>query len=305
MTIQFPDIASYEAGVSLAGLPAVIVKATEDGGDTADRYVNPDFARARADAAARAVFLIAYHFLRKDNPAAEADFALSVIGAGVPSMVDAEASGVNLADILAFAREYNTRGGRLVLVYLPHWYWIDLGSPDLTPLTAAGIHLISSNYPGSYSDDGPGWQPYGGVTPLIWQWTSSARVNGVTCDMNAFKGTVQDLAAILTGAAAPAATDTYRYRATHNTHTPIAVDGRFGPLSTKALQYVVGTAVDGGWGPDSIRHLQAMLGVAVDGRQGPITIKELQARVGAAQDGAWGTETTTAVQRHLNAGTLY
>jgi hypothetical protein len=306
--IQYPDIASYQAGISLAGCPAVCAKATEDGGSASNRYVNLDFARARADAAANGVFFMAYHYLHTDDPAAEADFALSVIGTGVPTMVDLEAAGCTIADVLAFAAEYNAKGGVLALAYIPQWYWQSIGSPDLTPLAAVGIHVVSSNYPaGGYSDGGPGWAPYGGIAPLIWQYTDHAAVNGIAVDMNAFRGTVAQLAAVLkvdAPSAPPVDSTTYAYRATHNVDTPIVVDGDFGPLSVRALQFVVGTPVDGAWGPASIRALQQMLGVAVDGIQGPVTVRALQARVGTNQDGDWGPITTRAVQSHLNAGTL-
>jgi hypothetical protein len=68
-----------------------------------------------------------------------------------------------VADCLAFANALRGLGGVCTLVYLPRWYWQGtLGSADLTPLAAAGLHLVSSNYT-RYSDDGPGWEPYGGM----------------------------------------------------------------------------------------------------------------------------------------------
>ncbi|WP_052434516.1 peptidoglycan-binding domain-containing protein [Streptacidiphilus melanogenes] len=87
-----------------------------------------------------------------------------------------------------------------------------------------------------------------------------------------------------------------------NPFCPLAVDGSFGPQSTKALQWVLGVATDGDFGPASKRALQAHLHVAVDGEIGPITVRALQAHVGAAQDGQWGPNTTKALQTSLNAG---
>jgi peptidoglycan hydrolase-like protein with peptidoglycan-binding domain len=285
--LQYPDIASYEAGISLAGLAAVCVKATEDGGNAGNRYENPDFPRARADAARLGVLLTAYHFLRKDNPAGEADYARSVIGAGTPTMVDAEASGVTVGDILAFGGEYNAKGGRLALAYLPHWYWQDtLGSPDLRPLSAAGIHLVSSNYPAAgYSDNGPGWAQYGGVTPLIWQWTDRAQVNGHTVDMNAFKGTAAQLAAALRVDAPPPPSG-----------PRVLVEGDVGS-DVAHLQLLLATAGydpgprDSDFGPRTLAavqdfqrdHLAACRWV--DGQAGPLTMAALQAA--AANPDPW------------------
>lgn len=204
--VFYPDIASYQAGMSLAGLQVVCVKATEDGGEgPGSRYVNPDYARAAAEARARGETLIAYHYLHGAaagaDPVMEADFAYSIIGAGVPVMLDVEAYGATVADCLAFAAELRRRGGNPRLAYLPRWYWdTNLHQADLRPLTTAGLHVVSSNYPtGGYSDSGPGWDPYGGVAPIGWQYTDRASVNGHLVDMNAYRGSLAQFRALLSG----------------------------------------------------------------------------------------------------------
>jgi len=122
-------------------------------------------------------------------------------------MIDLEpttGSNPSVQDALDFATRYRARGGLCTLVYLPHWYWANpvgspaggMGSPSLTPLAAAGLSLISSNYTG-YSDTGPGWAPYGGVAPVIWQYTDALPYSGQSVDFNAFRGTVADLQALL------------------------------------------------------------------------------------------------------------
>jgi hypothetical protein len=87
-----------------------------------------------------------------------------------------------------------------------------------------------------------------------------------------------------------------------NPFCPRAVDGGFGPQTTRALQWVLHVATDGSFGPITKRALQTHLHVAADGQIGPITIRALQAHVGATQDGPWGPLTTEALQRSLNAG---
>lgn len=91
---------------------------------------------------------------------------------------------------------------------------------------------------------------------------------------------------------------------TGNPFTPLAVDGSFGPLTTKALQWRLGVATDGIFGPLTKLALQRHLGVTADGVIGPITIKALQRRVGVTQDGIWGAQTTEGLQRSLNANTF-
>src|SRR5262249_36503153 len=81
------------------------------------------------------------------------------------------------------------------LVYLPHWYWSrktadrGLGSPSLQPLIDRKMQLVSSAYV-AYTDAaaGTGWQPYGGMTPLVWQYTDRLQFNGMLLDFNAFRG---------------------------------------------------------------------------------------------------------------------
>lgn len=88
---------------------------------------------------------------------------------------------------------------RALLVYLPRWVWAgQLRSPDLRPL---GFPLVASNYPKTAAggparmyaavggDTGPGWGFYGGVTPSVWQFTSSCPVPGLSnlTDVNAIR----------------------------------------------------------------------------------------------------------------------
>lgn len=105
----------------------------------------------------------------------------------------------------------------------------------------------------------------------------------------------------------------------------LAVDGKFGPASIKALQKKMGTPQDGkisgqlsklkkyhgGFssgisygkgGSTCIRALQKMLKLSgPDGQLGPNTIKALQKYLGLSDpDGYWGPNTSRAVQKWLN-----
>jgi hypothetical protein len=88
-------------------------------------------------------------------------------------------------------------GGMLTLAYIPHWFWADYWDRrSLKPFADLGLELISSAYT-TYSDTGIGWDPYGGMTPAIWQYTSTP------IDTNAFRGTVAELGRLFTGSANP------------------------------------------------------------------------------------------------------
>jgi GH25 family lysozyme M1 (1,4-beta-N-acetylmuramidase) len=188
VTIFYPDIASFQSGISLAGALAVCAKVTQG-----TNYANPFYAAFRAEAAAHGALFVAYHFLMAGNAAAQAVYCHQQNGA-TPLMLDFEptnGSNPTLADAAAFIDEYRKLGGVVWLVYLPRWYWGGtLKSASLKPLSDRGMLLVSSAYV-AYTDanSGLGWQPYGGMTPTVWQYTDKLSFNGRSVDFNAYRGT--------------------------------------------------------------------------------------------------------------------
>lgn len=194
MTIQFPDLSHYKP-VSLDGALALITKGTEG-----RSYVDPTFVPFRADATRRGIPFCGYHWIDTSDLTAQAANAWRVMGS-TPVMWDAEAAGVTVPRLLDITAQFRALGGKPRLCYLPRWWWRDhMGSPDLRPLAAAGLALVSSAYPAAgYTEDGPGWAPYGGVTPVIWQFTDAYPFNGLRVDFNAYKGSVEQLRALFNG----------------------------------------------------------------------------------------------------------
>jgi peptidoglycan hydrolase-like protein with peptidoglycan-binding domain len=268
MTIYYPDVSSAQAGISFAGCAIVMVKATEN-----TDYTNPDYAPAKVRAASAGAYFCAYHFMHNGNGAGQASYAHSVVGSDVPLMIDVEptynadgtiATDPQISDAVDFVNQYRALGGIVYLLYLPHWYWEDnLGQASLAPLNDLGMLLVSSDYT-SYSDTGPGWDPYGGMTPLIWQYTSSATLNGRTVDMNAYQGSEADFEAQVTGAQA----DT----------TPTLQEGDTGAavktLQTRLNVWGATLTVDGDFGPATLAAVEAFQTkekLTVDGIVGPQT----------------------------------
>jgi peptidoglycan hydrolase-like protein with peptidoglycan-binding domain len=269
MTIYYPDVSSAQAGISFAGCAIAMVKATEDTG-----YTNPDYAPAKARAASAGAYFCAYHFMHNGNGAGQASYAHSVVGNGVPLMIDVEptynAAGAivtapQISDAVDFVNQYRALGGTIYLLYLPHWYWMDnLGQASLAPLIDLGMLLVSSDYT-TYSDTGPGWAAYGGMTPAIWQYTSSATLNGRTVDMNAYEGTQADFEAqVTTGAGA--------------TTNPTLQEGDTGTavrtLQTRLNVWGATLTVDGDFGTATlaaVKAFQAKEKLTVDGIVGPQT----------------------------------
>lgn len=199
MTLFGPDISSYQRGLALSRLQHasfVIAKTTEG-----SYYADGDYDEWRRQAATLGKPFMWYHFLTPEptmlqinnNRAHVQDFAL-------PGMLDCEPSGNNpgptLPEIMAYVTAAHAAGLRVELVYLPEWYWQRIGSPDLRPLTALGVSLVSSSYvnaggppdviyPG---DESAGWISYGNVAPMLYQFTNQATDAGMTMDYMAFRG---------------------------------------------------------------------------------------------------------------------
>jgi hypothetical protein len=192
MTIFFPDISSYEAGLTIQpGTVAVVAKATEG-----TYYRDAQYANFKAQAEHVGAIFSAYHFLKAGGGAAQADYCFAMVGS-TPVMLDVETEGTSKpteADCLAFINRMHELGGRVWGAYFPAWFWQQVGGS----LASLGAAVVSSNYT-AYSDTGPGWASYGGATPVIWQYTNAQPYGGQTMDFNAYKGTVAELAALING----------------------------------------------------------------------------------------------------------
>lgn len=183
--IVFPDVSHWDADrgwVIPAGTPIVIAKVTQ-----ATTMFDTAYLRHRGRAGQIGARFAGYHWLNHRNTALQALWTFTHAGK-VPLMIDAEDvpgnTGYNgpntVGDIVGYALEYRRLGGIVNLAYLPHWYWQDhMGSPSLQPLVDIGLSLVSSNYSGR-----GGWNPYGGMSPVQWQY------QGSPLDMNMYRGTV-------------------------------------------------------------------------------------------------------------------
>lgn len=120
-------------------------------------------------------------------------------------------------DVQRFHDRWYQVESRIMAWYIPRWFWAwrdkapSLGQPDLR-----GLHgpLVQSHYAGgdgtpaqiyanAGGDAGTGWDDlYGGRYPDIWQFSAGADVAGASnsTDINAFRGTLAELGAVLTGA---------------------------------------------------------------------------------------------------------
>lgn len=180
-------------------------------------YADPDWSTAKAWCDDNGVPVIGYHYVTTDDPAAQARLFVSN-GGGTHAMLDFEANSGDIPQFWRVVDAFNDAGVTIALSYIPHWYWQNIGSPDLSqvPGLIASSYYQSrtygwTEYTAAGGDSGPGWQPYGGATPVIWQFSDSGLIDGKYVDVNAYRGTVDELRTLLgytTPAPTPAPTPT-------------------------------------------------------------------------------------------------
>lgn len=184
------DYASYQAGENLTenkgeGFAFAFLKATQGVG-----YIDPYYAGWAKNPGGLTVE--AYHYLDRSDWAAQAAFFHSVVGDTGMMMADMERGGpINGSEGKSSLHAMQDQGYETDL-YLPHWYWLLMGSPNLQ---SWGIrNLIASDYPSSMpgyaydlypGDSYKGWNDYGGIKPDILQFTDAARVGGQLVDADA------------------------------------------------------------------------------------------------------------------------
>lgn len=180
------------------GIDFFIFKATEGDGFTDARF-SENVAKARKTKKPFA----AYHYQRSGiSAAAQVAHVKNVVSTDIPVIPDVETNsgGVSLTrDIVSRLR---SAGYSVPLLYMPRWYWQQLGSPSLSGLPP----LWSSRYPdnkvGDIRDEYAAvpahyWNGYGGLRVEVLQFTSSARVAGrAPIDGNAYRGTLAQLRAL-------------------------------------------------------------------------------------------------------------
>lgn len=183
------------------GIEFVFIKSTEGSG-----YADPEFAVNLARARAAGQLVAAYHYVRGDaSVAAQVSNISRVVPRDVPIIMDVEANSGGIAttrDLIGVLRSIHYRSP---LLYLPKWYWQQIGQPSLAGLPP----LWSSRYPdntiGLLADEwsrvpATYWTGYGGLDVAVLQFTSSARIAGhAPLDANAYRGTRVQLDALLNG----------------------------------------------------------------------------------------------------------
>jgi lysozyme len=181
------------------GCEACFIKAGEGGS-----FVDSDFASNLAEARAAGQIPAAYWYQRSSaSAAAHVAKIKQVVPRDVPIILDVEANSGGVSLTREIISQLNTAGYRTPLLYLPKWYWQQIGSPSLAGLPSLWSSRYPNNVVGTLASEwaeAPAsyWGGYGGLDAAVLQFTSSARIAGYQpLDASAFRGTREELEALL------------------------------------------------------------------------------------------------------------
>lgn len=220
MTIYGIDVSYYQGSidwsrVASSGNAFATIKATggtrEQSPDSGP-YFRAQFPKAKASG----MFVGGYHWLRSNNVTAQVDYFLaqwdSVGGyRGHIVQLDWESLGSDFPSWStgkAWLAEWRRRTNNYpVIIYVPDWFYPQIpGRPSGENLATLQAPIWASEYSTGYpGDSSPNWHSYGGVAPVVLQYTNNASVPGVSggCDRNAYRGTLAQFRTLLTASEAP------------------------------------------------------------------------------------------------------
>lgn len=212
-TIFGVDVSSWQNGMSLKraameGVDFAIIRTTD--GTYKDRCYQSHL----ADAEGAGLVTAAYHYLRNPNEgtsvAAQVQASVEVMGGRKrPVWIDVETNaGLHVDHIRACKREFERHGVRVIgaYSYVPYWEGrVAPREPDSHEFGKFWVAAYGRNASGKPRDIYPGnghrqWDyPLGNQKPSLWQFGSNAQVAGYSVDINAYRGTKEELRALFYG----------------------------------------------------------------------------------------------------------
>lgn len=212
-TLYGVDVSEHQDGMSLAaakreGIEYAIIRTTD--GTYKDRCYRSHL----DDAESAGLITAAYHYLRNPSEgttiAQQVQAALEVMGdKRRPMWLDCETpAGLHVDHIREAKREFERHGVRVIgaYSYVPYWEGrIRPGEPDSHEFGAFWVAAYGQNRTGSPSGIYPGNQhqqwdyPLGNQKPALWQYGSNAQVAGYNVDINAYRGSRDELRALFYG----------------------------------------------------------------------------------------------------------
>ena len=215
------DVSEHQNGMSLKrardeGISFVILRLCDG------TYRDRTFRSHLEDAESAGLLVATYWYLRAPSEgttiAQQVDVIDQQMGGrrDLPVWIDVESVAGNRKlltkdDVWAAKRELEKRGYHVPGIYSGAWYWENMpgGEPSMEGLGYLWVSNYGRNrtapyrdaYIGDGGDNHPGWYyPLGDRRPDILQYGSNGLVAGFKVDVNAYKGTVDQLKTVFFGA---------------------------------------------------------------------------------------------------------
>lgn len=221
-TIFGVDVSYFQEGMSLKkaaaeGIKFAIIRTTDG------TFKDTCYQSHLEDAESAGLVTAAYHYLRNPSEgttiAQQVAASLAVMGTKKrPIWLDCENDrGLTVAHIKEFKQRFEAAGVHVpgIYTYVPWWEnKVIGGEPDIDKhgLGAVWVAAYGLNKSGTPAALYPGnaaaqWNyPLGNKKPALWQYGSNASVAGFSVDINAYRGTVEELRALFYGTTNPSTT---------------------------------------------------------------------------------------------------
>lgn len=220
MTIFGVDVSEHQNGMSLTqakreGISFAILRLCDG------TYRDKVFHSHLKDAERAGLLIATYWYLRAPSEgttiAQQVDVIDQQMGGrrDLPVWIDVESVAGNRkllteADVWVAKRELEKRGYHVSGIYSGAWYWENMpgGEPSMSGLGALWVSNYGRNrtlpyraaYDGDGGDNHRGWDyPLGNKKPDILQYGSNGLVAGFKVDVNAYRGTIDQLKHLFTG----------------------------------------------------------------------------------------------------------
>ncbi len=191
MAIEGVDVSNHQASFDFRGWQFAIVKSSEG-----DSFTDYRFWQHVNAARSAGLMVAAYHYQRNVSAQAQFNLIRTIVPTTIPVIIDVEDGSGPLSITRELITLLRNAGYRVPLLYLPRWYWQNIGRPSLTGLPP----LWGSDYRGASAD----WSNYGGLSVALKQYTSTPH------DKNRFEGSREEFAALLLGGEEDMSTSTVR-----------------------------------------------------------------------------------------------
>lgn len=219
MTLFIPDISHHQAGIDVQalrnqGAAALIARVGQGAGKRANGQQygttqDREWSRHRDESRRVGLPLVAYWYVGNlIAPADNARLAAQWVGdPTIPWMIDHEDASGDGAFYCATVEAFRARGLRVILGYVPNWYWaggmahsdLRCGPAIVNSRYSTATGTPATIYAAAGGDQGKGWVNYGNQTTIMWQFTNQAQMAGRAIDCSAFKGSTAALLELING----------------------------------------------------------------------------------------------------------